>query len=75
MSWYRDPILRTTSGWIIPLERMDWASSSSAASANRVRGWYGLGSIKSMSICSDPPAVIGAGAAAVAAADVAAGIP
>src|SRR5205807_1167043 len=48
-SWYRVPNRRSTSGWIMPLTWMDWASSASASSRKRVRGWYGLGSIKSIS--------------------------
>src|SRR6266481_4103916 len=46
---------------------MERASSSRASSRNRVRGWYGLGSIRSMSICSGPAGVaLKAGAAAAA---------
>src|SRR6266852_1791867 len=42
---------------MIPLERIERASSSRGSSRKRVRGWYGLGSIKSMSICCGSPAV------------------
>src|SRR5271157_2131613 len=48
---------------------MERESSSRLSSRNRVRGWYGLGPINSMSIiCGpEPLEVTGAGAAAVAA--------
>src|SRR5208283_563569 len=52
---------------MIPLALIERASSSSASSRNRVRGWYGLGSIRSMSICRGPEGVgLSAGAAAAA---------
>ena len=52
----------------MPLVRMDCANSSRGPSGNLVRGWYGLGSIRSMSIWSGAPVGAGAGATAVAAA-------
>src|SRR5260370_36520022 len=36
------------------LALIDRASSSSASSRNRVRGWYGLGSIRTISTCCGP---------------------
>src|SRR5712664_3277874 len=39
---------------MMPLALIDRASSSSASSRNRVRGWYGLGSIRSISTCCGP---------------------
>src|SRR5712692_1708050 len=48
---------------MIPVDRTDCASSSRAVSSNRVRGWYGLGSSRSISTCSGPPDSAGATAA------------
>src|SRR5579862_227762 len=42
---------------MIPLDCMDWDSSSNASSRKRVRGWYGLGSIRSMSTWCEPVGV------------------
>src|SRR5215472_17196882 len=39
---------------MMPLVCIDRANSSSASSRNRVRGWYGLGSTRSMSISCGP---------------------
>src|ERR1700720_174729 len=39
---------------MMPLALIDRASSSSASSRNRVRGWYGLGSMRSISTCCGP---------------------
>src|SRR5271154_5912951 len=39
----------------MPLALIERASSSRASSRNRVRGWKGLGSMRSMSIWSGPP--------------------
>src|ERR1700682_4390568 len=39
---------------MMPLVLIDRASSSSASSRNRVRGWYGLGSMRSISTCCGP---------------------
>src|SRR6516162_7823282 len=52
---------------MIPLAWIDRASSSRASSRNRVRGWYGLGSSRSMSLCSGPEEAIGAGPGGVGA--------
>src|SRR5579871_228244 len=51
---------------MMPLALIERASSSRASSRNRVRGWYGLGSIRSMSICWGP-LVTGSRAGATAA--------
>src|ERR1700738_2241452 len=40
---------------MMPLALMERANSSSASSRNRVRGWNGLGSIRSASICNGAP--------------------
>src|SRR5258706_2642321 len=42
----------------MPLAFIERASSSSASSRNRVRGWYGLGSIRSISICCGPADIV-----------------
>ena len=48
MIWYlSSPVLRTVMGWIRPRLRMDAVSSSSASVSNDIRGWNGLGSIRS----------------------------
>ena len=51
----------------MPLDRIEFVSSSSAVSVNLVLGWYGLGSSKSMSTMSGAPVTAGAGAVAAAA--------
>src|ERR1700730_15917088 len=51
----------------MPLALIDRASSSSAPSRNRVRGWYGVGSMRSISPCCGPADIVSrAGAAAAA---------
>ncbi len=40
----------TVTGWMTPSVRIESASSSSASSSNRVRGWLGLGTISAMAI-------------------------
>src|SRR5271154_3243076 len=52
---------------MMPRDLMERASSSRASSRKRVRGWKGLGSIRSTSIWSGPPLLAASRAGATAA--------
>src|ERR1051326_8205746 len=65
-SWNRSPVFRTTSGWMMPLDLIDCASSSSFSGANVRRGWIGFGSMRSRTTsCARSGAGAGTSATAV----------
>src|ERR1039457_1799338 len=47
-SWYRSPNFRTTKGWMMPLARIDWASSPRRSGWKTRRGCRGFGSMSVM---------------------------